>query len=386
MCGGLAGTLNCRRRAVNRVRSTAVFYNVVVKSYDVIIVGGGIIGLSLAIALRKGGARVLVVEKGEPGREASHAAAGMLVDCGVETPAALQTLATASARMYREFVHELENESGVRVDLRSEGTILFSSTRQGQQSADVAGDALQNPRELEPALAPTRNDAAIYLKERSVDPRALVKAALKTAKHREVDFSSGDPAASVDLADGRVIGVSAAKTSFSAPIVVNCAGAWSGQLGPARFPTRPVRGQMLAVAAPSRTLLRHVVRAPEIYLVPRSDGRILIGSTVEEAGFDKRTDPDTIHRLHQAAVGLIPELAQARILEDWAGLRPGTPDDLPILGATSVAGYYVATGHFRDGILLAPVTAQLMAQVVMGGKIDYDISAFSVARFATRAA
>ncbi|PYX35120.1 MAG: hypothetical protein DMG75_15165, partial [Acidobacteria bacterium] len=204
--------------------------------------------------------------------------------------------------------------------------------------------------------------------------------------HREVDFSSGDPAASVDLADGRVIGVSAAKTSFSAPIVVNCAGAWSGQLGPARFPTRPVRGQMLAVAAPSRTLLRHVVRAPEIYLVPRSDGRILIGSTVEEAGFDKRTDPDTIHRLHQAAVGLIPELAQARILEDWAGLRPGTPDDLPILGATSVAGYYVATGHFRDGILLAPVTAQLMAQVVMGGKIDYDISAFSAARFATRAA
>ncbi|PYX12290.1 MAG: hypothetical protein DMG84_22050, partial [Acidobacteria bacterium] len=128
----MAGTLNCRWRAVNRVRSTAVFYNVVVKSYDVIIVGGGIIGLSLAIALRKGGARVLVVEKGEPGREASHAAAGMLVDCGVETPAAFQPLATASARMYPEFVHELEDDSGIRVDLRSEGTILFSSTRQGQ--------------------------------------------------------------------------------------------------------------------------------------------------------------------------------------------------------------------------------------------------------------
>ncbi len=381
MCGGLAGTLNCRRRAVNRVRSTAVFYNVVVKSYEVIIVGGGIIGLSLAIALRKRGARVLVVEKGEPGREASHAAAGMLVDCGVETPAALQPLATASARMYPEFVHELEDESSVRVDLRSEGTILFSSTRQGQRPADVAGDALQNPRKLEPALGPTRNEAAIYLKERSVDPRALVKAALKTAKHREVDFSSGDPVTSVEVADGRVIGVSAAKTSFRAAIVVNCAGAWSGQLGPARFPTRPVRGQMLAVAAPSRTLLRHVVRAPEVYLVPRSDGRILIGSTIEEAGFDKRTDPDTIHRLHQAAVNLIPELAQARILEDWAGLRPGTPDDLPILGATSVAGYYVATGHFRDGILLAPVTAHIMAQVITGGEIEYDISAFSCARF-----
>src|SRR5207245_8588373 len=117
-----------------------------------------------------------------------------------------------------------------------------------------------------------------------------------------------------------------------------------------------------------------------------SDGRILIGSTVEEAGFDKRTDPDTIHRLHQAAVGLIPELAQARILEDWAGLRPGTPDDLPILGATSVAGYYVATGHFRDGIMLARVSAQLMAMVDRGGRVDYDISAFSAARFAPQAA
>src|SRR5256885_16666070 len=138
-----------------------------VKTWDVIIIGGGIIGLSLSIALRKRGARVLVVERGEPSREASYAAAGMLVECSLETPALLQPLATASARMYPEFVHELQDESGVRVDLRSEGTILFSSTRQGQQSADVAGDALQNPRELEPALEPTRNDAALYPNERT---------------------------------------------------------------------------------------------------------------------------------------------------------------------------------------------------------------------------
>src|SRR5207253_11274726 len=130
MCGGLAGTLNCRWRAVNRVRSTSVFYNVVVKSYDVIIVGGGIIGLSLAIALRKGGARVLVVERGEPGREASHAAAGMLVDCPLETPASLQPLATASARMYPEFVHELQDESGLDVDLRDDGKIGRASCRE----------------------------------------------------------------------------------------------------------------------------------------------------------------------------------------------------------------------------------------------------------------
>jgi glycine oxidase len=138
---------------------------------------------------------------------------------------------------------------------------------------------------------------------------------------------------------------------------------------------------MLAVACSSHNVLRHVIRAPEVYLVPRSDGRILIGSTQEEAGYDKRTDADTIHRLHQAAIHMVPALGQARILEAWAGLRPGTPDDLPILGATSTPGYFVATGHFRDGILLTPVTAHTMAQVITGAQPDYDIAAFSPTRF-----
>ena len=136
---------------------------------------------------------------------------------------------------------------------------------------------------------------------------------------------------------------------------------------------------MLSLAATSRDLLRHVIRAPEIYLVPRSDGRILAGATVEEAGYDKRTDADTIQRMHQAAIHLVPALAQARMLEAWAGLRPGSPDDLPILGATQTPGYFVATGHFRDGILLAPVTAHVMAQIVTGGKPDYESLAFSPA-------
>jgi glycine oxidase len=115
--------------------------------------------------------------------------------------------------------------------------------------------------------------------------------------------------------------------------------------------------------------------------VPRSDGRVVIGSTLEEAGFDKRTDADTIHCMHQTAILMAPALGQARVLEAWAGLRPGTPDDLPILGATGTPGYFVATGHFRDGILLAPVTAQVMAQVITSAKLDYDISAFSPLRF-----
>jgi glycine oxidase len=139
---------------------------------------------------------------------------------------------------------------------------------------------------------------------------------------------------------------------------------------------------MLCLVAPSRTLLKHVIRTSEVYLIPRSDGRIIVGTTVEEAGFDKRTDVGAIQRLHRAAIALVPELRNAKILEDWAGLRPGTPDALPILGVTSMPGYYVATGHFRDGILLAPITARVMAQVIEGRNPDHDLSAFSHARFA----
>jgi len=167
--------------------------------------------------------------------------------------------------------------------------------------------------------------------------------------------------------------------------VVNCAGAWAGQIGPHRFPTRPVKGQMLCVAMPQRELVRHVVRTmgltPDVYLIPRSDGRMLIGATVEEAGFDKQTVPETILKLRQAALDLVPKLADARILESWAGLRPGTPDGLPILGATPTPGYFVATGHFRDGILLAPVTARVMAEVISGRAPGYDLGAFSALRF-----
>ena len=150
----------------------------------------------------------------------------------------------------------------------------------------------------------------------------------------------------------------------------------------ARIPTRPVKGQMLCLVMPSRTLLKHVIRSPKAYLIPRSDGRLLVGATVEEAGFDKRTDLATIQRLHKAAIELVPQLADAKILESWSGLRPGTPDALPLLGETPTPGYHVATGHFRDGILLAPVTAEVMAAVLEGRTPEFDLSAFSPFRFA----
>ena len=352
------------------------------KIWDVIIVGGGIIGLSLSIALRKRGARVLVVERGEPGRESSYAAAGMLVDCAAETPEALQPLAIASARMYPEFVHELQDESGIDVDLRDDGTILLPPPEHVyERPGFVTSSFLPAPlSELEPGLADSQQ-TAIHLKERSVDPRALASAAIKAARHREVDVASGTEVSGVLLSSNRVTGVKTEKTSYAAPVVVNCAGAWAGQWGPMKIPTRPVKGQMLSVVGVARGP-RHVIRAPEVYLVPRSDGRILIGATVEEAGFDKRTDATTIQRLHDLGIQLFPALKEGRMLEAWAGLRPGSPDNLPILGATEIDGYFVATGHFRDGILLSPITALVMSQLITRQQLDHDISAFSPARFA----
>lgn len=215
-----------------------------------------------------------------------------------------------------------------------------------------------------------------------MDPRALIAASVKAAKHRGVDIVSGSAVTEVEVENGRAVALKTAKTRYAAGAVVNCCGAWSRQVPPLQFPTRPVKGQMLCLVAAQHALIKHVVRAPDVYVVPRSDGRLLVGSTLEDAGFDKRVDPDTIQRLHQAATTLVPELGEARMLETWAGLRPGTPDALPLLGATESENYFVAAGHYRDGILLSPVTALVMSQVVRGIKPDFDLSPFSPARFA----
>jgi glycine oxidase len=356
-----------------------------VKTWEVIIVGGGIIGLSLALALRKRGLRVLIVERGEPGRESSSAAAGMIADFAPELPTSLLSLAMASARMYPEFVHELQDESGMNVDLRDNGTLLFSghSTALGWKSGWETEDGLEPISaealaELEPELKLREHDA-FFRKERSVDPRALTAAAIRAAKHREVDFVSGNAVERVILSASGTTGVFAGKTAYSAPVVVNCAGAWAGSIPPCQFPTQPVKGQILAmIGAPT---VRHVLRGADVYLVPRTDGRILIGATLENAGYDKRVEPDVVRRLQQSAIELVPALRGARLHQAWAGLRPGTADGLPILGETSARGYFVASGHYRDGILLAPITAKLMAQVICGEKCEYDLNAFSPLRF-----
>lgn len=350
-----------------------------VKTWDAILVGAGLIGISLARELRKREMRVLLVERGEPGHEASRAAAGMLAGSDPHTPLPLRPLAEASARLYPEFVREIEDESGLRVDLRRHGAILVFPA----EEAALPGSPLDDKQltKLEPGLTLPPGARACLLQEDSVDSKALVAASLKAARHRGVEVASGAAVTEVAVENGRAAGVKTARTHFAAPLVVNCAGAWAGQLPPLLLPTRPVKGQILELAAPHECL-RHVVRAEGVvYMVPRSDGRILLGSTLEDAGFDKRTDADTLHRLQHAATGLLPALSGARILEGWAGLRPGTPDDLPVLGASPIPGYYFATGHFMNGILLAPVTARVMAQVIGGDRPEVDLGPFSCTRF-----
>jgi|KBSMisStandDraft_5_1062788.scaffolds.fasta_scaffold15363_2 glycine oxidase len=373
-----AGQPSCNRHSPARRSKLRLYYNSLVKSWDAIIVGGGIIGLSLAISLRRRGLKVLVVERSQPGREASSAAAGMLAGSGAEIPAKLKGIAEQSARMYPEFVHELEDESGLKVDLRDQGTILISTDGTFPLSAEkLSRDKLQT---LEPAIASEFTSLpAAYLAERSVDPRALVSATIKAAKHRSVDVSSGAEVTSIQVEKNCVTGVTTGHTTYPAPIVVNCAGAWAGCIGTQRFPVKPIKGQMLAlVNAPA---IKHVVRTEQVYLVPRSDGRLVVGSTLEDAGFKKQTDVETIQRLFDAAVQIVGALSAAKRHEDWAGLRPGTPDELPILGETDIQGYFVATGHYRDGILLAPVTAQIMTRLILHEPVPHDLLPFSPARF-----
>ena len=346
------------------------------QTWDAIIGGGGIIGLSLSIALRRAGLSVLVLERGEPAREASYAAAGMLAALDPDTPGGLRELARASVALYPEFVRELEDSSGINVDLRREGTLFIGA------ECGAALEAL-SPSQLkvmEPAVE-VNDRPAYYVAEQTVDPRPLGMAALATAKNLGVDVHSGVAVRKLIIANGHVAGVHSDRTAYHAPIFANCCGAWAAEIPGAQIPTRPVKGQMLDVIPPRRNLIRHVVRSPEVYVLPRTDGRIVIGATVEEAGFDKRVEPAIIQRLHQAAANLIPELGEARIHEAWAGLRPGSPDGLPILGMTSLPGYYAATGHFRNGILLAPITANCIADLIQGRTPTVDLSAFAPHRF-----
>ncbi len=345
------------------------------RSWDVIVAGGGIIGLSVALALRRRGDRVLVLERARPGTEASWAAAGMLDPNGTHTPSALLALSRASFTIYPDFVAQLESESGLSADLRREGSIAFAP-----EADEICGKPLSpaNLAALEPALVP--EGPAFFMQDASVCPRALLRASLTACGRLGVEVRGGMRVTKIE-ASGSALAVRMEQETFTAARVLNCCGAWAGEIeADDHLALRPVKGQMLSLV-PAQPLLRHMVRAENVYLVPRSDGRILVGATVEEAGFDKTVGPAAIHDLRNGAERLVPALAGARLQECWAGLRPAAPDSLPILGAGSLPGYFLATGHFRNGILLAPITAHCMAQVLHGEPPGHDLAAFAPQRF-----
>lgn len=346
------------------------------------MIGGGVIGLATAVELRRAGLEVAVIDKGEPGREASYAAGGMIADLDPSLPEILRPLAHASAALYPEFVHLLEDESGLKIDFRTQGTIAFVEHAVAE-GAGVRALKPEQVHELEAAIRPP-HDPAYFVRENAVDPRDLVAALLATLRYREVEFVTGSKAVEVLAENECAVGVRTERASYHAKAVVNCAGAWAAQIAPLAIPTRPVKGHMLSLVfteAPAEPVLQHVVRSRWCYILPRSTGKYVVGSTVEPAGFDKSVNAYRVKRLQDAAIQLVPKFAEARIHEAWAGLRPGTPDNLPVIGEMSLRNYFACTGHYRDGILLAPASARAAAQLVQRKDCDWELAAFTPKRF-----
>lgn len=368
-------------------------------SFDAIIIGGGIIGCALGRTLAGQGLQIAVIERHAPGEEASWAAAGMLAPSAeAEKGSPIFHLCRASLLAYRPLVEELRAETGVDPEYNAKGSLLIFADEQEreqmlpsmswQRSQNIAVRELSTPelRSLEPSLA--NLPGAFFLPDdHQLDNRLLMHALVQSCRQRGVEFMLGksvrEIAGNGQKATGAIL-EDAAGSKIAAGHVVNAAGAWAGAIpvgGLAPFPIRPVKGHMLAVEAAPGTL-RHVIRSHRGYLVPRRSGRILVGSTMEEAGFDKTPRAGQITGLLRTAQQLCPALENSAVTEYWAGLRPASKDGLPVLGPTEVDGYWVALGHFRNGILLAPITAQILSSWILTGKPCLPVDTLSPSRFA----
>lgn len=339
--------------------------------WDVVIAGAGLAGVCTALELRGRGANVLLLDSGQPGREASSAAAGMLAPADPETPVPLRPFANAAARYYPEFVDKLEQRSGCNVDFRRHGALVIGEENPPSEYRRLASPELHG---LEPGLKAGGYEV-FFVAEDSVDPVLLIRAALRSAELAGVEIRPGCAVRHMRWLKSEAEIVTDNGT-LKAKAAVNCMGAWSGP------PVKPRKGQMLYLQPSRPGLLQHVVRAPGAYIVPRSSGKILVGTTVEDVGFDKSVESAVISRMHQAAATYLPELTSAPVIESWAGLRPGTPDNLPVIGPTAERNIFAAGGLFRNGILLAPLTGRIVADMVMQRPAEQDISAFSPSRFA----
>ncbi|MBS1887437.1 MAG: glycine oxidase ThiO [Actinobacteria bacterium] len=374
------------------------------RSFDAVFVGGGVIGLACAWRAAQRGARVCVVERAEPPAGATNVAAGMLAPVGELTfgePELLE-LTLASGALWPEFAAEVEAASGVETGFRQCGALHLALDRDEaaelrrrhdlQRELGLAAEWLtpSRCRELEPGLAPTFVGGVLAGGEASVDPRALVRALAAALHEAGAELRTGTEVVDALWSGERLAGVRTAPTPDACPryedkrrgddevradVVVLCSGAWAGQTAwlpdGARPRVRPVKGEVLELrprpgdGAPAS----RIVASERVYLVPRPDGRLIVGATQEERGFDTVVTAGGVHELLREAYRVLPDIAEMELAGAIAGLRPGTPDNLPIVGRGPVEGLLYATGHFRNGILLAPLTADAVAATLSGSEV-----------------
>jgi glycine oxidase len=352
------------------------------RSFDAVVVGGGVIGLSCAWRAAQRGARVAVVERAQPPAGATRVAAGMLAPVGELTfgePELLQ-MTLSAAELYPGFVAELEAASGVATGFEQTGALHVALDRDEgaelrrvhdlQRSLGLEAEWLspRSCRELEPGLTPSFNGGVLAAGEAAIDPRGLTAALLVALEGEGVEMRTGVEVDAAILDGTLVTGVRTADgAELAAGAVILATGAFAGQSAwlpeRARPPVRPVKGQILELGprGDQPPPCRRILASERVYLVPRDDGRLIVGATVEEQGFDTAVTAGGVHELLREAYRLLPDVAEMALVEAAAGLRPGTPDNLPRIGPSPVGGLLWATGHFRNGILMAPLAAEAIA-------------------------